>query len=286
MGSKTVAPISEADLDRVGDFLQKNLNNRISPRDWAQAIKPPWPVESPNHGFMLLDDGRVVGAYLAFYSERLIDGRNERFCNLAAWCVLPTHRLHALKLLKALLRQPGYHFTDLSPSGNVVPINERLNLRHLDTATALMPNLPWPSWPGRYRISSESAVIQSALARPELQIYRDHRSARAVSHLVMIHRDEHCYVIFRRDRRRDLPLFASVLYVSNPSLFLRMAGVFGRHLLTHYRIPFTLFELRVIGGQPRGSFRLKSYRAKMFKSDFLEPDQIDNLYSELVCVAW
>lgn len=235
---------------------------------------------------MLLDEGQIVGVYLAFYSERAIDGRNERFCNLAAWCVLPEYRLHALKLLNALLRQPGYHFTDLSPSGNVVPINERLKLKHLDTTTALMPNLPWPALPGRYRITSEPAVIKSVLTGPELQIYRDHEHARAAIHLVMIHRDEHCYVIFRRDRRRDLPLFASVLYVSNPSLFMRMVGVFGRHLLIRYRIPFTLLESRVVGGQPRGSFRLRSSRAKMFKSDSLQPSQIDNLYSELLCVAW
>jgi len=286
VGLRAVAPIGDADLDRVGDFLHKNLNSRISPRDWAEAIRPPWSVESPNHGFMLLDDGQIVGVYLAFYSERVIDGRNERFCNLAAWCVLPEYRLHALKLLAALLRQPGYHFVDLSPSGNVVQINERLKLEHLDTTTALMPNLPWPSLPGRYRITSEPAIIDSVLKGTELQIYRDHAHARAAVHLVMIHGDEHCYVIFRRDRRRGLPLFASVLYVSNPSLFAKMAGVFGRHLLLGYGMPFTLLELRVVGGQPRGSFRLKSTRAKMFKSDLLQPNQIDNLYSELVCVAW
>ena len=144
-------------------------------------------MESPNHGFMLLDDGQVVGAYLAFYSEREIDGQNLRFCNLAAWCVLPDYRLHALKLLTTLLKQPGYHFTDLSPSGNVVAINERLNLNHLDTTTALMPNLPWPSLPGRYRITSEPAVLESVLAKAELKLYRDHRERPRVSHLVMIH---------------------------------------------------------------------------------------------------
>ena len=286
MGSIAVAPIGDTDIDRVGDFLHKNLNSRISARGWSEAIRPPWSVDSPNHGYLLEDDGQVVGAYLAFYSERPIDGRNERFCNLAAWCVLPEYRLHALKLLTSLLRQPGYHFTDLSPSGNVVPINERLKLKHLDTTTALMPNLPWPSLPGRYQISSEPAVIESVLTEPELKIYRDHRHARAAIHLVMIHRVEHCYVVFRRDRRRELPLFAGILYVSNPSLFARMVGVFGRHLLLRHKIPFTLLELRIVGGQPAVSMQLKSSRKKMFKSDSLQPNQIDDLYSELVCVPF
>ena len=97
---------------------------------------------------------------------------------------------------------------------------------------------------------------------------------------------EHCYVIFRRDRRKNLPLFATVLYVSNPPLFRTLAGIFGRHLLLRYRVPVTLMELRIVGGRPAGSYLLRSPRPKMFKSDSLQSDQIDNLYSELVCVPW
>lgn len=286
MGRARVAPIGDSDLDRVGEFLNKNLNGRVSAADWARAARVPWSVEAPNHGFMLLDESDIVGVYLAFYSSRTIQGRTERFCNLGAWCVSPMHRLHSLQLLRALLGQQGYHFTDLSPSGNTVPINERLKFIHLDTATALMPNLPWPSLPGRYKVSSEPATIEGVLSGRELQIYRDHRFGQAAHHVVMFRGDEQCYVIFRRDRRKNLPVFASVLYVSNPPLFRKMAGVFGRHLLFRHRVPVTLMEVRVVGGQPAGSYLLRSSRPKMFKSDSLQPDQIDNLYSELVCLAW
>ena len=122
----------------------------------------PWKVEAPNHGFMLRDGQRVVGAYLAFYSERVVAGQVEQFCNLGAWCVLPDFRFHSLRLLKALLAQDGYHFTDLSPSGSVVPLNARLEFRSLDTSTALVPNLPWPTVPRRTRISADPDVIENA----------------------------------------------------------------------------------------------------------------------------
>ena len=114
---------------------------------------------------MLLDGDAVVGAHLAFYSERTIAGRRERFCNLGAWCVLPDYRFHALRLLKALLAQDGYHFTDLSPSGNVVGLNTRLGFRFLDTTTAVVPNLPWPSRPGRDTISADPALIEQHARR-------------------------------------------------------------------------------------------------------------------------
>lgn len=286
MGRVAVVPIAVTDLDRVGEFLHTNLNQRISVANWAQAACVPWSVDAPNHGFMLLDGANIAGVYLAFYSNRMLRGRTEHFCNLGAWCVSPQHRLYSLQLLRALLGQPGYHFTDLSPSGNTVPINECLKFTHLDTATVLMPNLPWPSWPGRHRVTSERAMIERVLTGRELQIYRDHQHARAANHVVMTIGDEQCYVIFRRDRRKNLPLFASVLYVSNPPLFRRMAGIFGRHLLVRHRVLATLMELRIIGGQPWGSFLLRSCRPKMFKSDTLQPGQIDNLYSELVCVPW
>ncbi len=286
MSRAAIAPIATTDLDRVGEFLHRNLNERLSGADWARAARVPWSVASPNHGFMLLDGTDIVGVYLAFYSSRTMSGKTEYFCNLGAWCVLPQYRLHSIRLLRALLGQSGYHFTDLSPSGNTVPVNERLRFTRLDTATVLMPNLPWPSWPGRYMVSSERATLERVLTGCEREIYLDHRHAQAASHALMTSGGEHCYVIFRRDRRKNLPLFASVLYVSNAALFRRMAAVFGRHLLFHHRVPLTLMELRVVGGQPSGSFLLRSSRPKMFKSDSLQPDQIDNLYSELVCVAW
>jgi hypothetical protein len=278
-----VSPISGADVGAVAEFLHANLNSRVSADAWASAMDVPWKVDAPNHGFMLIEDGAVVGAYLAFYSERVVDGRPERFCNLGAWCVLPDRRFHSVKLLKALLAQEGYHFTDLSPSGSVVPINTRLKFEFLDTATALMPNLPWP---GLGRVTSDPAVIDRTLTGHDLEIYRDHAHTAAAHHVLLRRGGDWCYVLFRRDRRKNLPLFASVLYVSNPALFRRMSRSFARHLLLRHGIPATFVETRVAGHRPGLSIMLRSPRRKMFKSDRLAPEQIDYLYSELVCVAW
>jgi hypothetical protein len=281
-----VAPITEVDVDRVAEFLHAHLNTRVSAEHWADAVEVPWEVEQPNAGFMLLDDDEVVGVQLAFYSERMIDGRRERFCNLGAWCVLPAYRFQGLRLLKSALKQPGYHFTDLSPSGNVVGINQKLDFRFLDTTTALVPNLPWPSWPGRGIVSSDRDLIERTLTGRDLELYRDHAGAGAARHLVLIRGDEWCYVVFRKDRRKNLPLFASVLYVSNPPLFRAMARALSRHLLIHHGALATLAEERIVGSRPRPSFQLRSPRRKMFRSPSLTPAQVDDLYSELVCVGW
>jgi hypothetical protein len=235
---------------------------------------------------MLIAGDEVVGANIAFYSERVIDSRTERFCNLGAWCVAEEHRLQGLRLVKAVLAQDGYHFTDLSPSGNVPAINEKLGFQYLDTTTAIVPNLPWPSLPGRMKISASPQAIESALSGEALRIYRDHRETAAARHLVVSQGDRHCYVIFRKDRRKGLALFASILYVSDPGMFATIAGPLARHLLVRHRIPLTLLERAVVPYAPRLSRSIQSPRRKMFRSPTLGPAQIDYLYSELVCLSW
>ena len=281
-----VCAIDDAQMAAVGQFLNQHLNQRVPAEAWVRAVQVPWKVEAPNRGFLLRDDGRVVGAYLAFYSQRMIDGAREDFCNLGAWCVLPEYRLHSLRLLKALLAQDGYTFTDLSPSGTVVPLNERLKFRHLDTTTAMLPGLPWPSVPGRVRITTDRAEIERSLSGRELEIYQDHAEAAAAHHVLIRRGNTSCYVIFRKDRRKNIPVFASILYVSDAETFQATARTLTRHLLLRHGVLVTLAEPRVVGRRPRLSIMLKQPRRKMYKSTHLEPDRIDYLYSELVCVGW
>jgi hypothetical protein len=278
-----LAPIMDAEVPAVADLMHTNLNDQIP---WARSCSPlPWKVDAPNHGFMLRDGQRVVGACLAFYSERLVAGRMERFCNVGAWCVLPAYRSHSIRLLMSVLAQEGYHFTFLSPNEKVLEITARLKFRSLDTSAALIPNLPWPTLPGGTRISADPAVIERTLAGTDLELYRDHAQALAVHHHVLIRGEESCYVMYREFRHKGRPLYAVLLHVSNPDLFHRAMIPLTRHLLVRHRLVGTLGELRIIERQPRLSFKLNAW-PKMYRSASLEPEQIDNLYSELVCVPW
>jgi hypothetical protein len=276
-------PIMDADAAAVADFLCANHNDRVP---WALTCSAvPWKVEAPNHGFMLLEGQRVVGTLLALYSERLVAGRVERFCNLGSWCVLPDYRSRSISLLNALLAQEGYHFTILSPDEGSQEILAWLRFRFLDTSAALVPNLPWPTLPRRTRISADPGVIERTLAGPELELYRDHAQALAAHHLVLIRGQDSCYVMYRESRYKGLSVFAIILHVSNPDLFHRALIPLTRHLLVRRRLVATLAELRIIERKPRLSFQL-NYWPKMYRSSSLEPGQIDYLYSELVCVPW
>lgn len=279
----TLAPLRTEDLPEVGRFLHTHLDPRLTAQQWAGSLRPTWETEEADHGFLLRSGDDVVGVYCAFYVLRNLAGRTEKFCNLAAWCVRDDYRAHSLRLLRAMLAQPGYTFTDLSPSGNVVPINERLGFVRLDTSGALVANLPWSA---AGRVLTAPSAVQAALGERDRQIHRDHTRAAAARHVVVVAGGRTCYIVYRRVRRRRLPLFARVLYVSDPEVFRSVAGRFRRHLLWRHAIPFTLVERRVSGAPPWHAVALRSPRPAMVRSSSVEPVEVDYLYSELTCVPW
>jgi hypothetical protein len=284
--SVEVKPITDADIQAVGEFLHRDMGSGVSAADWHRAMTPPWDVEQPNHGYLLRENGRVVGACLALYSERMIDGRPRRICNLGVWCVTDEHRATGLRLVRSLLRQRGYTFTDLTPNPTVVALNSRLGFASLDTARAIVPNLPWPARSRGVRVVDTPNEIDGLLSGRDQKIYRDH-AATLAHHVVLAKGDRSCYVIFRRDsgRFQRLRMFASILYVSDPDLFRDCAPHFYRYLLLRRGIPVTLAEVRVVRHRLPRSVMVAG-PSKMYLSEDLQPEQIDYLYSELTCFKW
>jgi hypothetical protein len=277
-------PIMRETVGEVGDFLHRSMGERVSRASWVRAMNVPWSVDAPNYGYLLRAGGAVVGAHLAYYSRREIRGEVWDICNLGAWTVDQEYRLSGLWLLKALLAQNGYHFTDLSPSGNVVPINERLSFSHLDTTSALTLNTsPLPS---RAEVSSEPEIVEAHLAEEDRRVYLDHRDTAAARHAVLVYGARSCYIMFRHDRRKGMSLFVSILHVSDPELLHRHFGAFSRFALRQHGAVATLSELRVVGRQPPFSRLIPRPRPKMFRSSALTANDVDYLYSELECLEW
>lgn len=280
--SVEITAITDDDVAAVADFLHVNLNDQVP---WAQScVSTPWHATAPNHGFMLRDGQRVVGALLALYSARLVAGRSERFCNLGSWCVLPEYRSCSMSLLKAILGQEDYTFTVLTPDAASQEILAWLGFHVLDTEAAAIPNLPWPALPGQTKVSSDPAVIGRTLTGKQLALYRDHADALAARHLVLTRGTDSCYVIWREARYGKKPV-AQILHVSNSALFRRSLPPLARHLLIRHRLVATLAELRVVDYRPYLSVNYHVW-PKMYRSTNLSPEQIDYLYSELVCVPW
>ncbi|MFC6705697.1 hypothetical protein [Flexivirga alba] len=268
----------------MGRFLAENFPPKSPVEDWVKAwadINGRPGTQAPNHGMALWSRQDVVGAYLAIYSTRVIDGRSERFCNLAVWCVSPGYRSGSIRMLNALLAQDGYHFTDLSPTPEVQRLNLRLGFRYLDPSSQLTLNLPWPTLPRRTRVSSDPDEIARVLTGEPLRYYQDHLRCRWARHAVIIADTASCYVQWRFERRRNLRWVAAIQYVSEPHLFRAGLLSLSRHLAFRHKALFTLVDQHVVGGSFSPSASLVGPPRRMFKSATLGPGDIDYLYSEI-----
>lgn len=281
-----VVPISDVDLDEVSSFLNRHMDRHVPQAAWRQSFHVGRRFSPPNHGMMLLAGDTLVGVHAAYYSERDFGGgRVEKMCNLGSWFVQPAQRVQGARLLKALLDQPGYHFTDLTPTGNVLAINRRLGFTFLDSRSVLVPTMPW----GRKRgtITADPDQLADGLPEPERRIHDDHRRAPAARQILLRNDRGSCHVVFRVDRRTSpTGLVASVLHVGDRNVFRSMLLPFLGHLLLRHGVVAMLAEIRVIGYRPPGSILLRNFRRKMYRSRTLRPSEIDYLYSELVAVPW
>ena len=285
-GDVEVRPITDDDVTAVAAFLHEQLNTGVAIAAWERIFTPPWQAQAPNRGFQLIAGSAIVGAYAAVYSDRDIDGEVRRFCNLAAFCVRKDYRAHSFRLLRAILAQQGFEFTDFSPSGNVVSLNQRLGFTVLDTTTRVAVNLPRLPRHG-LAVTADPGVVASTLRGDDARVYRDHRDAPAARHIVATSGGEYCYLVVRKDRRKGLGIFASVLYAGGDAGLLRTAWPrIASHLLLRHGALATLAERRILGFMPALGYIMRRPRAKMFRSSNVSAETIDYLYSELALVQW
>jgi hypothetical protein len=284
MSLPTLEPIRDEDLPAFCRFLTENLSRARSAEAWADAFKQNWCSTKPNNGYLLRHEGRIVGGIGAIYADRPIHGRSERFCNITSWCVLDAYRAQSMRLAMALAAQPGFHFTDLTPTEVVSKTLQFLKFKPMNERHAVWPNLPWLfTRMGSTRVVTDADEIGHVLAPQDAKAYRDHCHLPWLMHLAVGRPGAWCYVVWKRTRLKGLP-GAIILALSNPELVLRYRLALGSHLLVHHGLSYTRVESRLLPRLPTLSIELSGYRNKVFKSDTLTVADMSNLYSELVAL--
>jgi hypothetical protein len=278
----SIGPIRDEDLGAFCTFLNEHLNPSIPSDIWADAFRQNWGVERPNNGYLMRDgDGRIVGGIGAIYAERTIRGRPERFCNITSWCVLEPYRAHSLRLAMAMVAQPGFHFTDLSPTPVVAGSLRFLKFKDMDSRSTVMPNLP--SWTPGVRVLTDPDAIERALDPEDARAFRDHRHFPWLLHAAAGRPGAFCHVAYKRGVLKRMPC-ALVLQASSPELFLRYRGALGRHFLLRHGMATTRIETRFLPRRPAVSAQVSGYHHNMYRSETLGESDFSNLYSELAAL--
>jgi hypothetical protein len=284
MNQPTLEPITDSDLTDFCQFLVENLSRQRTAEEWASAFLQDWGVEKPNNGFLLRDEGQIVGGIGAIYAERLIRGKPERFCNITSWCVLDRYRAQSMRLAIALTSQPGFHFTDLTPTEVVSKTLQFLKFRPMNERQAVWPNFPWPfARLSGVRVVTDGDALGQVLSDEDNSVYQDHRHLTWITHLAIGRPDDFCYLAYKESRLRGLP-GARILAFSDSGRFLDYRLSLGNHLLFRHGLLFTRTESRLLHRIPKPGIELKGFRNKVFRSDTLTEADISNLYTEIVAL--
>jgi hypothetical protein len=277
-----------ADFERVYPLLERFNNPAITREMWRGLFDYTWPCADDTRGFMLVDEGRVVGFFAAILSERRIDGRLEKFANLSSWITLPEYRAHALMLLQACSSLEGRTIFCLSPRKDLLPIYQRFGYSELETGALILYPIPGFENPGtwlRFRSTTDTRKIAKLLSDEDRAIL-EHHLPHPCRHLLIYDGAEYCHIVFNRTKGRRFH-FANVHHIGNVLLFLKALDVVRWRLALAAGAPFVMIESRFLpeSFSPRFSRRISFAATQVYKSETLKPSQIDGLYTETILLG-
>ncbi len=284
MSQTKITPINEEHLEEIGRFLHENLNRHFSPERWIQSLTHPWAQSRPNFGMQLRNEGMLVGVFCAIYSDQVIDGRVERFCNPHSWCVLDAYRRHSIGLVLQIIKQGGYHFTMFTPNPKVTEVFRGLKFKDLDARQFVMPNFPsLHAWRKGSFVESRPGRIGSRLNEHAKAEYEAHRDIPWLNFVAFGAQSDACLAIFKSARWKRMPS-AWIMHVSDPRAFIRHGHLLRSHLLLRRGILTSRIEARWLQEAPSIYLKARRTQPKLFLSATLDQAEIRDVYSELMAL--
>jgi len=128
-----VRPAGTQDIEGLIPLLSRGFDGPWPPENWRPLFEQAGTISQPNLGFVLESNHALVGFLGTVCSERHVGGRIERFCNLSSWYTTPEFRSSSILLLMAVLSQPNYTFTTLTPSQTSTQVVKALGFRTLES---------------------------------------------------------------------------------------------------------------------------------------------------------
>jgi len=259
------------------------LNPRISKEAWRSIFDNGWARQQDYVGYLLEEDGRAVGFLGYIFSERQINGRTEQFCNMTTWDVEEKFRSESLSLLYPILRMDGVTITNFSASKTVNIILKKLGFKLLDSVAKLVYPNPFLSR-NKCEVVLDNSKIEALLNGPELRIFKDHLPYDCF-HVLLKGTNGSCYVVFTRSFRKKIP-YLVVQHISDAKIFAELINSALIRILLKFKCLYIQADDRMLHElKLSNSIDIKLTCEKLFKSESLQREQIDNLYSELILLG-
>ncbi|HXV24075.1 MAG TPA: GNAT family N-acetyltransferase [Alphaproteobacteria bacterium] len=262
------------DRDAVVELLHTHMSARIPRERWALLFDYPWrPEDAPDCGRILEDAGRIVGYLGATYVDREFAGKTARICNMSSWYLLRSYRGqgYGRAMVQDLTSDPAVTYTDFTATAQV----HSLLLAH--AGFAILDQERWVlGYPGK---TVRNAQIHR-LSPPSPPL--SHHCNLYDLHMVQAQTDEGiCSLVFQVKKKGDDISYHQLLYADDPGFLARNAVAIAAALLPDETAVMAI-DRRLAPVQPSNSVIEQIAQPRLYKSRRLRPDQIDNLYNEVL----
>lgn len=292
--------VRKAYADDYLEVLPLLLKFNSSIDTWRKLFTNHWQHPENYFGFVLTDSGKVIGYLGTIFSERLIKGKNEKFCNLSTWIIDENYNKHGLSLFLPVLELEGYTVTNFSSADKTYVISKKLGFEDLGSDLRFIS--PWP----KIRLNKDIEVFTQKeslavfLEEPDRKIWQDHNSFNCI-HIVLRKGTETCYLILKKKRAdlkviyylnrvinvifksniiRDKAFLGQIHYVSNKVLFAQVIDAVSWQLSWKFGLLGLLCEASWLGEKAKDKKSFKVFSTPLFKSQTVNRENIDSLYSE------
>jgi len=235
-------PIADGDLDGLADLLKRGFGARRTRAFWRRALAclraRTVPAEMPRYGYLLENDGGVVGAILLIFATA--PGSDTLRANVSSWYVDPAFRSYAPLLVSQALKLKQVTYLNISAARHTWPILEAQGYRRYSSGVFV-------AWPALQRSSAGDVRLLAADQLPEAphepferDLLIEHAGYGCIGFWCETRGRAHPFV-FRPRRVKSVIPCAQLIYCRDVADVARFAGPIGRFLARRGR-PFVVVD--------------------------------------------
>lgn len=279
----TVRQAKKLDLFAVYRLLSNStLNSRSLSLDARRRMfENVWSGEDTSPGYVMEAEGRVVGFMGTLFTNRTINGKLHKFCEIHSWYVEAPYRNQSLLLLMPTLSNRNVTLLNYTPTPAVYEIGKKFGFRDLEENFVVLYAAPTDF--ARLTIIGDKARIPDYLSEEDARIFYDHRDVEC-HHMIVLAPDRQfspLYLIIKSMFRRWFEPFGRVLYASDKQAFTQLAGALRWRLCLRHGWQCLVANERDmdVPNLPRFSRLMKREVPSQFKSKTLQAEEIAPLYT-------
>ena len=263
-------------------ILNEFQSTPIKPHQWKRLFSRHWCTNDDPIGYVLTDDGNIVGFFGVCISYRTINRGVHKFCNLSTWVVKEQFRNNSLALLFNILKMRNVIFTAFTPSATARDIYQALGFQELESRfIALLPIPSTNTFNAKYKLVFSQNKIAQIISDDHKVLLHDHLPFSSTN-VVIQKGEEYCLIIGKKTKKKRLP-FLQILYISDKDIFASYCKTLAITACVKLRVFGLIIEARHLTQRSRFNLNYEFHKdnSTMFKCAFIERNEIDMLYSEL-----